>query len=111
MSKIESAKAIYQRVIEPDFNPHGKSLRAAFIEIAMNELEMTHSGANTYFQNLKNEMETGERYKYRSASKSKDKDMQRPSDPVIAAFERLQQQLQTVNRTLNELKQHSLTSH
>lgn len=113
MSKIESAKKIYQRVMDPEFNPHGKSLRAAFIEIAMQELDMSHSGANTYFQNLKNEMETGERYKYRSASKQKDRDMQQPQDPTAAAFDRVQTQLRTINRNIRQLmkQQEAASSH
>lgn len=103
MSKIESAKRIYQRVMDPEFNAHGKSLRAAFIELAVAELAMTQSGANTYFQNLKNEAETGQRYKYRSPTKSKQQDMRVPQDPATAALDKVQAQLRLINRNIKHL--------
>lgn len=67
VSKIEQAKVLFDRIMTAKL-PEGKSHRGLFMEAAAAELGMSKAGANTYFQNLKNEADGSGRYKYAPSS-------------------------------------------
>lgn len=63
-SKMAKCEALYNEVFKPGYDLGGKSQRAVFIKRAMEELEMTKNGANTYYQNLSNAARGKGKYKY-----------------------------------------------
>lgn len=55
-SKIDLAREHFHRINAEGYAPKaGSSPRKDFLEVCINELEMTENGASTYWQNLRNE--------------------------------------------------------
>lgn len=82
-SKMAKCEALYNEVFKPGYDLGGKSQRAVFIKRAMEELEMTKNGANTYYQNLSNAARGKGKYKYnkyvgKAGSKSEAKGQAEP---------------------------------
>ena len=69
-SKMQKARALYEKVFGPGFDLNGKSQRARFIELAQTEIGLTKAGANTYFQNLSNAARGDKLYKYNTTKKA-----------------------------------------
>lgn len=110
--KIDQAKALFDKIMDPKFVlPEGKSHRGLFMEQAMAEIGLSKSGANTYFQNLKNEAETGDRYKYAPKSTANTSNVTRgqvkaaEGEAVDTAQElhALKTEITKLNRTVNKL--------
>lgn len=55
-TKIDLAREHFHRINADDYTPkEGSSPRKDFLEVCINDLEMTENGASTYWQNLRNE--------------------------------------------------------
>lgn len=67
-TKVAQARVIYDAVTAKGADLGGLTPRRAFMNRAEKELGMSNSGANTYFQNFKNEDEGKGRYAYSPAS-------------------------------------------
>lgn len=106
-TKMERAAPIFQEVMAmTEEQLAGKTHRRVFMDRALAELDMKPAGANTYFQNLKNESNGEGRYKYTPASStpaSQAAAAPQSGDPVIDALNKLGTQISTLNRTVKTL--------
>ncbi len=72
MNKMLKAQEIYDSIHTNGYDLKGKSLRQEFMDRAMNEAKLSKHGANSYYQNIRNERVHGKSlYEY---NKSTDED-------------------------------------
>lgn len=104
-TKMERAAPIFKEVMAmTEEQLGGKTHRRVFMDRALAELDMKPAGANTYFQNLKNESNGEGRYKYTPASQTPaNAAPAETGDPVLDAVQKLGTQVSTLNRTLKQL--------
>lgn len=105
-TKMERAKPIFEAVMKlGEDKLAGKTHRAIFIERAIAELDMKAAGANTYFQNLKNEANGEGRYKYSPGSKAEaaPTPIAQTGDPVLDAIHELGTKVTALNRRVTAL--------
>lgn len=107
MKKIDIAKKLYAEITAVPA-PEGKTHRGIFIERAMAQIGMSKSGANTYFQNLKNEAHGEGRYKYQPKSPAKAAEagaaaaQPQPRD-TAEELHKLQTEVHRLSRSVNKL--------
>lgn len=104
-TKMERAAPIFKAVMEmTEEQRAGKTPRRIFMDRAIAELGMGAAGANTYFQNLKNEGNGEGRYKYAPASQAPTVAPQAGAEnPVAAELHALRTSVTALNRTVNKL--------
>lgn len=104
MKKIDIAKKLYAEITAVPA-PEGKTHRGIFIERAMTQIGMSKSGANTYFQNLKNEAHGEGRYKYqpKSPTKAAEAATQPQHRDTAEELHKLQSEVNRLNRSVNKL--------
>lgn len=104
-TKMERAAPIYHEIMAmTEAQLGGKTRRRLFMDRAIAELDMKQAGANTYFQNLKNEAEGKGRYAYAPASQAPTVQVAQSGDPVLDAINKLGTQVSTLNRTVKRLE-------
>lgn len=108
-TKMERAAVIYDEIIKlSDDQLGGKTPRRLFMDRCVAELQMGEKGANTYFQNLKNEKEGKGRYAYAPASQAaSSQPASQGGDPILEALAKLGTQVSTLNRTVKRLEKAS----
>jgi len=105
LTKMERAAPIFKEVMAmTEAQLAGKTPRRVFMDRAIAELDMKAAGANTYFQNLKNEAGGEGRYKYTPASQTPATPAVTTGDPVLDAITKLGTQVSTLNRTVKRLE-------
>lgn len=116
-TKMAQARRIYDEIHSKGYDLAGLTPRREFINRAAAELGMAQAGANTYFQNLKNEDEGKGRYAYSPTSpaptkESKEAGQSIPEGDVFAQLQilttsvnRLNRQLDRMQRQLNNVQQ------
>lgn len=104
-TKMERSQPIFDAVMKLNEEAlGGKTHRAIFIERACAELDMKPAGANTYFQNLKNEKAGEGRYKYAPGSKAETTSAApQTGDPVLNAIADLGTKVTALNRRVSAL--------
>lgn len=113
-TKMQRAAPIFNDIMKlTEEQLGGKTRRGLFMERAIAELEMKPAGANTYFQNLKNEAEGQGRYKYSPGSKAETAPVPvaTSGDPVLDAIAKLGTQVSTLNRTVKTLVKAQTATH
>lgn len=111
-TKMERAAPIFREVMAmTEAQLGGKTHRRVFMDRAIAELDMKQAGANTYFQNLKNEAEGQGRYKYAPASQAPTVAATQSGDPVLDAINKLGTQVSTLNRTVKRLEKAQAQQH
>lgn len=111
-TKMERAAPIFKAVMAmTEAQLGGKTHRRVFMDRAIAELDMKAAGANTYFQNLKNEAEGEGRYKYSPASSAPAPAAAASGDPVLDALNKLGTQITTLNRTVKRLEKAAAGTH
>lgn len=107
--KIDLARPIYREVTAKGYDlGEFKSARRAFIDRVGKELGMSDKAANTYFQNLKSEAETGNLYPY-STSKANatpaptKAGVQAAEGTVMAQLAQITTGMNRLNRQLREV--------
>lgn len=111
LTKMERAAPIFKEVMAmTEAQLGGKTHRRVFMDRAIAELDMKQAGANTYFQNLKNEDNGEGRYKYTPASQAPAPQAE-SGDPVLDAIAKLGTQVSTLNRTVKRLEKAQAASH
>lgn len=104
LTKMQRAEPIFKAVMA--MTPEqlgGKTHRRVFMDRAIAELDMKQAGANTYFQNLKNEADGEGRYKYSPASTAPAAPVAESGDPVLDAINKLGTRVTELNRTVKRL--------
>lgn len=109
-TKMELAAPIYEQILAMSAEQlGGKTPRRMFMDRCAAELGMGAAGANTYFQNLKNEKNGEGRYKYAPASQAAAntpapaaQGSDAPSD-VAQELKQLRTQVSTLNRTVKQV--------
>jgi hypothetical protein len=101
--KIDLAKPIFDRVMAMTAEQlGGKTPRRVFMDLAATELDMGERGANTYFQNLKNEAEGKGRYPYSPSSKAPTAQAA-PIDPANVSLGDVMQAVQVLGTQVSQL--------
>lgn len=103
VKKIDLARPIYQQVTAPGYDLMGKTARRVFIDRCVAELAMGEKGANTYFQNLKSEAETGVTYPYAKSAKNETAAPAPTHAQVATAEGQVLAQLQMLSTGMNKL--------
>lgn len=106
--KIDAAQRIFDRVMKmTPAELDNKTPRRVFMNLASVELGMGERGANTYFQNLKNEAEGKGRYPYSPSSKKPEvqtTDLEHASlGDVLAEVRQLGTKVTALNRQVNKI--------
>lgn len=71
MNKMLKAQEIYDSIHTNGYDLKGKSLRQEFMDRAMNEAKLSKHGANSYYQNIRNERVHGKSlYEYNKSTNS-----------------------------------------
>lgn len=69
MNKMLKAQEIYDSIHTDGYDLKGKSLRQEFMDRAMNEAKLSKHGANSYYQNIRNERVHGKSlYEYNKST-------------------------------------------
>lgn len=110
-TKMQRAAKIYDEIIALGADKlDGKTPRRLFMDRCVAELQMGEKGANTYFQNLKNEKNGEGRYKYAPASQAAGANATpaptaEPGSSADMAQElkQLRTQVTTLNRTVKQV--------
>lgn len=114
-TKMELAAPIYEQILAMSAEQlGGKTPRRVFMDRCAAELGMGAAGANTYFQNLKNEHAGEGRYKYAPASQTAapaPAGAQSEAGDVAQELKQLRTQVSTLNRTVKQLVKATAPAH